>query len=394
MQNQPTEAATPSLKLNHPNRPRSTRGHPWVFTNELREPPSPALDGGTATLRSAEGRIIGSGIVNSRSQIVWRRYSRDVVPFDAAFIRDALARAIARRREEPARRLVWSESDCLPGLVVDQYGDCLSVQAMTLAMEKHLPQVIEALQSLLSPREIVLRHDAPVRRLEGLPLEVRTVSGRTLEPFWLKIGRLEQWIDLPGGQKTGLYLDQREEHVAVAELAKDRRVLDACCNAGGFGLHAALAGAREVIGIDSAPEALALARKNAERNGLTSLCSWVEANIFDYFTDLPESELFDMIVLDPPPFARSHKALDGALRGYKELNLRAIRHLNPGGILATYACSHHITHDSLLDIIGSAAHDARRSVRVLRHAHQPADHPVMPGMPESEYLRGFVLEVS
>lgn len=387
-------STTPAdLRLNHPNRPRASRGHPWVFVNELRDPPAAALDGETAELRSSTGRFLGCGIVNTRSQIAWRRYSRERVALDGAFIREALRASIARRAPDTARRLVWSESDSLPGLVVDHYGDCLVVQVLTLALEKRLPLITDALQELLSPREIVLRHDAPIRRVEGLPLEVRTVSGRGLEPFWLPISGVEQWIDLLGGQKTGLYLDQRFEHQRVARLAAGRRMLDACCNAGGFALHAARAGAASVLGIDSSGVALDLARRNAERHGVQALCSWREDNIFDFFSALPETETWDLIVLDPPPFARSHKALEGALRGYKELHLRAFQHLTHGGILATYVCSHHVGHAELLELIGSAAHDAHRTVRVLEHTHQPADHPVTPGMPESEYLRGFILSV-
>jgi 23S rRNA (cytosine1962-C5)-methyltransferase len=386
-------SANTTLRLNHPNRPRATRGHPWVFRNELREPAAEALHGEVAELRDASGRPLGWGIVNKDSQIAWRRVGRDRPAMDADWFAERLAAAVARRAPDSARRLVWSESDGLPGVVLDQYGDCLSLQVMTLAIERRLPVLLEAIQRVLAPREIVLRHDAPVRRLEGLPLEVRTASGKFLDPFWLPVGGLEQWIDLQGGQKTGLYLDQRFEHARVAEFAKGRRVLDLCCNSGGFALHAARAGAASVLGIDSSADALELARRNAAHTGVAAVCEWREANVFDYLNTLEAGAEWDVIILDPPPFARSHKALEGAIRGYKELHLRCLRHLSKGGILATYACSHHVTHDLFLELIGSAAHDARVPVRVLEHRHQPPDHPVTPGMPESEYLRGFLLQV-
>lgn len=385
-------SAFPVLRLSHPERPRAAHGHPWAFGNELREPPPTDLDGNAAELRDARGRFLGVGIVNSRSQIAWRRYSRDRTPFDAAFLKSALTRAIGRRETGSARRLVWSESDDLPGLVVDQFESLLSVQVSTLAMERVSGLVGDILQDLLAPEDIVWRNDAPIRRLEGLPLEVRTRSGQRREPRWMRIGELEQRLDLEGGQKTGLYLDQRHEHAALAAHTAGRRVLDCFCHQGAFGLHAARAGASHVLGIDQSPSALESAGLTAARNGLDgSRVEFAEANVFDFLPALEPGRTWDVIVLDPPPFARSQRALDGAIRGYKELHLRALQHLNPGGLLATYTCSHHISGDAFLTLIGDASHDARRRVRVLSHRHQPADHPVLPGFPESEYLRGFFL---
>jgi 23S rRNA (cytosine1962-C5)-methyltransferase len=194
------------------------------------------------------------------------------------------------------------------------------------------------------------------------------------------------------GQKTGLYLDQRREYARVAAHAAGRRVLDAFCYTGGFALHCASAGAASVLALDSSAAAVAAAGRAAERNGLAGAVELRALNVFDFFT-AERASVFDLVVLDPPPFARSKSTLDRALRGYKEIHLRALQRLAPGGILASYACSHHVGHDALLGVIGSAAHDARRRVRVLEHCHQPPDHPVLPGMPESEYLRGFLLGV-
>ncbi len=390
---------TPTIRLKHNAAARALGGHPWVFGNEVEALLPAEFDGGTVECRDAKGRLLGSGIYNSRSQIAWRRFSREHVEFDAAFVRRALEQAVARRQlvspvakgGEAARRLVWSESDDLPGLVVDQFGDVLVVQSQTLAMERRLDDVLAGLQALLSPAEIIVRNDATIRRLEGLPSEVRTLSGKPYEPRWVQIGGLDYWLDLQGGQKTGFYLDQTREHAKVARFAKDARVLDCFCNQGSFALHAAKAGATRVLGLDSSEEAIALAGKNAARNGVGAV-EFSVVNVFDYLAAKDES-LWDVIVLDPPPFARSKSALKNALRGYKEINLRAMKRLAPGGILATYSCSHHVTAEVFRDVIADAAHDAKRKVQVLEFCHQPPDHPVLVTMPESEYLRGYILRV-
>jgi len=222
-------------------------------------------------------------------------------------------------------------------------------------------------------------------------MEVHTRSGRPWEPRWLRIGGFDHWIDLQGGQKTGFYLDQRIQHAAVAKYAAGGRVLDAFCNQGSFALHAARAGATDVLGIDSAEDAVAAARRNAERNGVKA--EFAVANVFDWFNDPVRAGdgLWDVIVLDPPPFAKSKSALEGALRGYKEINLRALQRLAPGGVLATYTCSHHMQDAETRGVIADAATDAKRKVRVVEWSHQPPDHPVLVTMMESEYLRGYIL---
>ncbi|MDD3180552.1 MAG: class I SAM-dependent rRNA methyltransferase [Opitutaceae bacterium] len=310
---------------------------------------------------------------------------------DDAYLRGALMRAAARREGMSAfRRLVWSESDDLPGMVVDQFGDVLVLQVQTLAMEKRQQNIMALLDEWMHPDEIIVRNDAPVRRLEGLPLEVKTCSGRPWEPRWMTIDGIDYWLDLQQGQKTGFYLDQRLQHSAVAKYAGGRRVLDAFCNQGPFALHCMRAGAVSVLGIDSAEAAIGLARKNAQRSGLKA--EFVVANVFDFFAAHRDAA-WDLIVLDPPPFAKSRGALDGALRGYKEINLRALKALTSGGVLATYCCSHHVRDVDFREMIASAATDSKRKVQVLEFCHQPPDHPVLVTMPESEYLRGYILRV-
>ena len=397
-----------ALRLKPNAAARVLNGHPWVFANEVTEMAPPECDGEVVECRDARGRFLGTGIYNGHSQIVWRRLSRARVALDEPYLRAALTKAIERRdrmaelagRDEGpmVRRLVWSESDDLPGVVVDQFGDALVVQTQTLAMEKRLAALGALLEELVKPGEIIFRNDASVRRLEGMPLEVKTHSGRPWEPRWVRIGGLDYWLDLQAGQKTGFYLDQRFQHTAVGKLvgrlAPDRpagvRVLDAFCNQGPFALHCARAGAAIVHGLDSAADAVAQARRNADRNGLRA--AFTIANVFDYFTERRD-ESWDLIILDPPPFAKSKGALIGALRGYKEINLRALRCLTPGGLLATYSCSHHVQDADFRMMLAAASADARRAARVLEFCHQPPDHPVLVTMPESEYLRGAILQV-
>lgn len=383
--------AEPTLKLRSNAKARVLAGHPWVFANEVEALLPAAHDGEVVECRDRNNRFLGTGIYNSKSQIVWRRLSRERVALDTAYLRGAVERAAARRAPGAARRLVWSESDDLPGVVVDQFGDTLVVQVQTLALEKRSGLLGDVLAEVAKPAEVIFRNDAPIRRLEGLPMEVHTRSGRAWEPRWMTIDGFDYWLDLQGGQKTGFYLDQRPQHAAVAKYCAGARVLDAFCNQGAFALHAARAGATEVLGLDSAEDAIAAARRNAERNKVKA--EFALANVFDWFNDPGRGvePQWDVIVLDPPPFAKSKSALEGALRGYKEINLRALQRLVPGGVLATYTCSHHMQDAELRGVLAEAAADAKRKLRVLEWCHQPLDHPVLPTMPESEYLRGYIV---
>jgi len=409
----PPPQPAPCLKLKPNAKSRALNGHPWVFANEVEALLPAGFDGEVVDCRDRAGRRMGCGIYNSRSQICWRRLGRERVALDEAWLRGAIARAIARRDALPhpagadraIRRLVWSESDDLPGIVLDQFGDTLVLQIQTLAMEKRRDLIARILMENAAPgaalapapREIIFRDDAPIRRLEGLPQSTGTFTGKNWEPRWMRIDGLDYWLDLQRGQKTGFYLDQREQHALVAARhAKGRRVLDAFCNQGSFALHCARAGAAAVLGLDSAEDAIAQARKNAERNGAgaDAPVEFQVANVFDFFNSAPSERRdarWDLIILDPPPFAKSKSAMEGALRGYKEINLRAMQHLAPGGILATYTCSHHMRDAELRQVLAEAAADARRRARVLEFCHQPPDHPVLATMPESEYLRGYVL---
>lgn len=372
--------------------PRALFGHPWAFSGEIETPPHIA-DGDAAELLDARGHSLGSGIWNGKSQIVWRKFSSKKREWDESFVAEALAAAVAKRAPAPAaRRLVWSEADALPGFVVDRFGDALVVQALTAGADKLLPFAAEWLDKNLAPSEIVFRNDAPSRKLEGLGVSVSFFRGKTHVPRWFDIDGVRYFLDLAGGQKTGFYLDQREQHANVAKFARGKRVLDACCNQGGFSFQCALAGATETLGIDISENAVAACRRNAEENGFEKICSFETANLFDWFGENRERK-FDVVVLDPPPFARTKDALAGALRGYKELNLRAIKSLSAGGILATYSCSQRVGIERYIDVVSAAAHDAGRRAAIVEITGQPEDHPALLGFPESRYLKGLILRV-
>jgi len=369
---------------------RALAGHPWAFAGEIAKLLPKDADGEGVILRDARGRFLGSGIYNVGSQIVWRRYSRGETVFDDAFLRYAIKKSVSRRANENVRRLVWSEADDLPGLIADQYGDVIVMQALTLGMDRRAETIAGILKEDTGASEVLLRNDAPGRKYEGLESYVKTLSGNALEARWLAIDGIEYFLDLTGAQKTGFYLDQRAQHRRVAEFASGRKVLDAFCNQGSFGFQCAKHGAASVFVIDSSELAITQARANAEKNALK--VDFAVANIFDYFTE-HRDDRFDLIVLDPPSFARNKSALDGALRGYKELNLRAMHMLKSGGILATYSCSKSVSREMYMEVLTSAAIDANRRVRVIEMTTQPKDHPAILGIPETEYLKGAILDV-
>lgn len=383
-------ATKPFLKLKKAAKARVRSGHPWVFAGEVESVPSTEWDGGLLDLRDERGRFLGSGIFNSRSKIVWRRVSREALAdLDQGFFQKAISAAVARRKEEPFRRLVWSEADGLPGLIVDQFDDVLVVQTMTLGMDMRLSTIADVLQALLGPREMIFRNDAPARAHEGMDLTVSTLSGKPFSEEVFAIDGFNYKLNLYSGQKTGFYLDQRKEHAAIAQYASGRRVLDAFCNMGAFGLHAAKAGAASVTAIDISSPCIEAAKETATENGVE--VNWVCANVFDWFGKARDSE-YDLIVLDPPSFARNRSSVPGALRGYKELNLRAMKLLTSGGILATYSCSHSVSREMFQQVVTEAAADARADLQVIRVTTQPEDHPILLNVPETHYLNGFVLQ--
>ena len=374
-------------------RSRIFHGHDWVYASEIKKSFGNPQPGEVISLKDFKDKPLGSAIYNPRSQIVARRFSRRKQDLDRAFFLRRLQLAFTLRERLPVDptlcRLAWSESDGLPGLIVDRYRSHLVVQTLTLAMDQRIDLITEVLQELLNPDSIVVRNDSPMRKAEGLEPATLVAHGENPDPVTLETGGLHLEATLLAGQKTGLYLDQLDTYARIASLAPGKRVLDCFSNQGGFGLACARAGAASVTCVDIAAEAIAAVRRNAELNDLKT--GTVEANAFDYLKNCDEQ--FDLIILDPPSFTRSKKALRDAMRGYKEIHLRALKLLDHDGYLATFSCSHHVSRELFLNNVRDAAVDTRRTLRLVESFTQRADHPILPTIPETEYLKGFCFQL-
>jgi 23S rRNA (cytosine1962-C5)-methyltransferase len=365
-------------------------GHLWVYRADVGDVRAPA--GAIVEVRNARGRVLGQALYSDRSQIAVRMVTEGEAIADDALIRRRLEAAIAFRRslwpDAVACRLVHGEADLLPSLVVDQYDGWLVLQALSQGMDALTPAIVRALNDLIAPRGILARNDPRTRLLEGLEQRVEVLSGDVPERVTVRDLGLESVVDLWHGQKTGLFLDQRENRQAAATYARGR-VLDCFCYDGGFALAMA-PHADETIAFDISEDAVARVRANAARNGLT-----VDAragNVFDELRGLERlGERFDTIVLDPPAFAKSKTAVPKAITGYKEINLRALKLLRPGGVLVTCSCSYNISEATFAEIVYDAAIDARAHVTVVEKRMQSRDHPVLLGVPETYYLKCFIL---
>ena len=382
-------------------RSRILHGHDWVYGSEILKTFGEPAEGGIVSIRDGRDRLLGTGMYNSRSQIVARRFSRQRQELDLDFFERRLAQAIEyrrRRKIDPrACRLVWSESDGLPGLVIDRYGAAFVVQTLTLAMDQRLELIVEALKKQAaelagSDFSIVERNDAPVRRAEGMEMRTGLLHGEATVQR-VEILDLTFDIDALHGQKTGFYLDQVENYRSVAAWAEGRRVLDCFANQGAFSLACAKAGATAVTAVEIGAEAAGQIAANASRN--QARVETVEANVFDYLKQREaDGAQYDLIILDPPSFTKTKDKLHDAMRGYKEIHLRAFKLLSPNGLLATFSCSHHVGADLFRDMITESLVDAKRSARLLDTYRQNADHPILATIPETEYLKGFLLEMA
>ena len=376
-------------------RARILHGHDWVFSSEVLKVFGNPADGGVISLKDGKDRLIGSAIYNSKSQIVARRFSRRRQDLDIDFFRRRIAQASEyrdRRDVDPKlRRVVWSESDGLPGVITDRYGDHFVLQTLTRAMDMRKDLITAAIVDVFGDVTIVERNDVSVRRAEGLELRKGILRG-TASQITIEIEGVKLELDLLHGQKTGFYLDQRHNNGIVAEYARDRRVLDCFTNQGAFALTCARAGAAEVTGVEESAENIAAANRNAVRNEVKA--RWIEQDVFQFLRGAEKAGAqYDLIVLDPPSFTKTRSGLRDALRGYRELHMRAFKLLSKDGLLATFSCSHHVSDAAFSETITDALVDARRSARRLRRFEQAPDHPVLPAIPETEYLRGFLLEM-
>jgi 23S rRNA (cytosine1962-C5)-methyltransferase len=377
-------------------RARILHGHDWVFSSEVLKVFGKPADGDVISLKDGKDRLIGSAIYNSRSQIVARRFSRRKQDLDLDFFKRRIAQAAeyrTRRGVDPTLcRVAWSESDGLPGVIIDRYGDYFVLQTLTLAMDIRRDLIADAITDVFSDATIIERNDAAVRKAEGLELRTDVLRGDAPARIEIEIEDVKFEVDLLHGQKTGFYLDQKHNYAIVAGFARDRRVLDCFTNQGAFALTCARAGAADVTGIEESSESIAAARRSAARNDLKA--RWIEQDVFQFLRAVEKAGAqYDLIVLDPPSFTRTKSGLRDALRGYRELHMRAFKLLSKGGLLATFSCSHHVGDAAFSQAIADALVDARRSARRLRQFEQASDHPVLPTIPETEYFKGFLLEM-
>jgi 23S rRNA (cytosine1962-C5)-methyltransferase len=392
---------------------RIRAGHPWIYDNEiagLEGDPSP---GAEVEVLDSRRRSLGSAFYNPKSRIRARIYSRIPRAADEDFFAEAIGRALDWRKRffDPDRqslRLVFGEADGLPGLIVDSFvgeaegdgagassgsGRWLSAQFLSLGVDARKNVILKALARVFPADGIVERSDAPVRALEGLALCVGVLSGSVPGSALIEENGLRFGLDMIGGQKTGWFLDQRSNRAAAARYAKGRRVLDAFCNAGGFGLACAAAGAGSILAVDSSADAVASVSANAARNGFGHLVEAREANAFDLLHSLErERQKFGLIILDPPAFAKNRASVEGAKRGYKELNLRALKLLESGGVLVTCSCSHWFGSELFARMLEEAAEDSGRRTRIIEERTQDLDHPIVSGYGESRYLKCTIAE--
>jgi 23S rRNA (cytosine1962-C5)-methyltransferase len=374
-------------------RARIFHGHEWVYATEVKKTFGDPKPGDVITLKDFRDRPLGTAIYNPQSQIVARRFSRRRQDLDLDFFTRRIGQAIELRQrsgvDERLCRVVWSESDGLPGLIVDRYGDHLVMQTLTLALDQRRELIRDALVSLLAPKSILLRNDSPVRKAEGLEPVIEMIHGENPGAFTVRANDLDFEIDLFDGQKTGLYLDQLQSHAEVAKLAAGKRVLDCFTNQGGFALACAKAGAAHVTAVDISASACESTRRNAQLNGLE--IEVIEHNVFDFLKHAEPK--YDLIILDPPSFTRNKKTLMDAMRGYKEIHLRSLKLLEKGGILSTFCCSHHASRELFVGNLVDASVDAKKSLRLVANHGQRPDHPVVLSIPETEYLKGVTVEV-
>jgi 23S rRNA (cytosine1962-C5)-methyltransferase len=377
-------------------RARILHGHDWVFSSEVLKVFGKPADGDVISLKDGKDHLIGSAIYNSKSQIVARRFSRRKQDLDLDFFKRRITQAAeyrARRGIDPRLcRVVWSESDGLPGLIIDRYGDCFVMQTLTLAMDMRRDSIAVAIPDLFGEITIIERNEAPVRKAEGLELRTGVLRGNAPSQIEIEIGGVTFEANLLRGQKTGFYLDQEYNYGIVAGFARDRRVLDCFTNQGAFALTCARAGALDVTGVEESSENIAAAKRNAAKNDLK--VRWIEQDVFQFLRAAEKAGAqYDLIVLDPPSFTKARSGLRDALRGYRELHTRAFKLLSKDGMLATFSCSHHVSDTAFSQTISDALVDARRSARRLRRFEQAPDHPVVPTIPETEYFKGFLLEM-
>jgi len=370
---------------------RIAAGHPWIFKSDLQEQPR-AGAGDVVDVVSNKGKFIGRGFYNPHSQIAIRLITRVEEPVDGGFIASRIKAAAQYRKlfsDMGACRLVHAESDFLPGLVADRYDDVAVIQITSRGMETYKNVIADALMEISNVNRVYERNDAPIRKLEGLPLMTGALRGRVDAPVSILENEITLEINVVNGQKTGHFLDQRENRAAIRPLCAGVRVLDCFSHTGAFALNALAGGASGVTAVEISGDACGVIKRNASLNdaALEVVC----ANVFDYLR--VSEDTWDLIILDPPAFTKNRASIPGATRGYKEINLSAMRRLRPGGFLITCSCSHHISQELFLSTIKEAALDAGKTLRLIEARTQGRDHPILLGDPQSQYLKCLILQV-
>lgn len=395
------------MKAQHSDQPEATlyptdRGnirfsHPWIYKSQIKNLSKELKPGSEVLVKSPKGSLIGVGYYNPKSEIAIRVLCREKRTLDKEFFVRRLKAAAAYRRslklDSNAVRWVNSESDQLPGLVIDQYANTAVVQFLTLGMDMRRDRILESIVEVLKPERIYERSDGTYRGLEGLEIRKGWLRGSGSTKVEIHEGPVKYWVDVENGHKTGFYLDQRDSRAFLRRMDwAGKKVLDCFTYTGGFAVSAAKSGAAKVIGLDLSETALELAKENAALNGVTT-CEFVKENTFDYLRRCEETgETFDAVILDPPSFVRAKAMLDKAEKGYKEIHLRALKILKPGGVLLTFCCSYHLGMEAFQKVVVEASRDARCGLKVLDWFYQAKDHPVSLNIPETLYLKGLALQ--
>jgi 23S rRNA (cytosine1962-C5)-methyltransferase len=372
--------------------------HPWIFRSDIGRVEGEFLPGDVVDIVSSKGRFLARGYYNPNSQIALRIMTyREDESVDRALIFRRIHEAVEYRRafaDLKSCRLVFAESDRLPALIVDAFGDVLVLQCLALGMERFKQDIVDALVDELHPRGIWERNDVPVRKLEGLEMTTGLLYGEVPDRVLMTENGVKFWVDVKEGQKTGFFLDQKENRAAIAPFVKDRTVLDCFTHTGSFALHAGKYGAKEVTGVDISEYACLFAAENAKLNGLQDRVRFVTANAFDLLSEQSrQGTRYDTIILDPPAFTKTRSAVESAIRGYKEINLRAMKMIAPGGYLITCSCSQHVLPEMFKEMVLDAAKDAKVLLRLVEFRTQGKDHPILPYARETQYLKCGIYQV-
>lgn len=375
---------------------RILAGHQWVFSNEIKAVHGSPESGDVIELLRHDEKFLGVGFYNPHSLIAFRLLSREQEEVSFEFFEKRISRALQLRKrmysDSEAFRVVHGEGDFLPGLVIDKYNEYISLQTLSVGMDRRLTLICDVLESIFHPKAIVERNESPLRSLEQLPLEKGVLRG-TIGQTIITENAIKYKVDLLEGQKTGFFLDQRENRKSIRQYVKDATVLDCFCNEGGFSFNATLAQAQSVHAIDISQSAIANAKVNATINDVTN-ATFETADVFERLKELETTgEKFDVVILDPPSFSRNKKTVATALKGYKEINTRALHLLHAGGILISASCSHHIAEESFIETIEAGARASHRSIQLLEFSGASPDHPSLPAMPETKYLKFAIFAV-